>query len=221
MAKKDTSIYDHMELNPFALGKSEMMTKYQIFTAKVFWHHPGVIIHEEDNESRGLTLDEIDLIIKYVVLFIDPQSPHYAEKNFDLRVSKCARALNIEKNTPVGNEVFGNGLAYEKIVYHFFVRVNDHLYETWFSMKMNQHEMAKYLRGPLVSLGQNNNVAQEVNARRQLALTMQEMMYELLELEMQLFPDERIQKIIADRSNDDGLGGAAEQYAEEPKYNQR
>jgi len=216
MAKKDYTLFEEMSLNPFDLPAGKMMDHYKVFKASVFWNHEDIV--DEDNPEFTYELIDVDAMIKFIVLFVDSQSPYYDEKNFDLRVNKCMRAFDLDAKGVVGVEVLSNGPLFVKILHEFFKRINSHLYETWFSMKMNLHQMNSYLRKPPIP-DKNGSVAQDVNARRQLSQVIPELTFELIEMEMQLFPDDRIQKMIAERSSDDGLGGPAEQYAEEPRYN--
>ena len=216
MAKKDYSEFDEMSLNPFKVPAGKGMDHYKIFKSKAFWKHDELT--NKDGDPFVLDFAEIDMLIKFVVLIVDPQSPYYDERNFDLRLDKCLRALDIDKKSSVGKLIEEDSDVYVKILHEFFKRINSHIYETWFSMKMNLHQMNLYLRRPPVP-DRNGNVAQDINARRQLSQVIPELTFELVEMEMQLFPDDRLQKMISERSSDDGLGGPAEQYAEEPKYN--
>lgn len=214
MAKKDYSIFEGMSLNPFAVPAGKGMDHYKMFKSKVFWkrNFGGESSYEE------FMITDIDLLVKFVVLLVDPESPYYDERNFDLRVDKCKRILDIDKESDVCKEIDSDGDMFVSILHEFFKRINNHVYETWFSMKMNLHQMNMYLRRPPTP-DRNGNVAQDINARRQLSQVIPELTFELVEMEMQLFPDDRLQRLISERSSDDGLGGPAEQYAEEPRYN--
>lgn len=206
-------IYSNMTYNPFAIPVGKNMSHYQLFTQNRFWQKPK----SEDGKYDGWGKDDIDLLIKFVVIIVDPESPLYEEKSYDLRVDKGKKALAIFSGSMVEKEINQSGEFYSKLLFEFFKTINTHLYETWFSMKMNVHQMNSYLRLPPIP-DKNGSVASDINARRQLSQVITELTYELIEIEYQLFPDARLAKIINDRSSDDGLGGYAEQYAENPNY---
>jgi len=214
MAKKDYSEFEDMSLNPFAVPAGLAMDHYRIFKAKSFWVRKFDNTDYEDTFSNA----DVDEIIRYAVLLVDPESPMYDERNFELRMERCRRILDIDPKSHVWKEIKEDGELVTNIIYEFFKRINSHVYETWFSMKMNIHELNSYLRKKL-STDRNGNVAQDVNARRQLSQVITELTFELVEMEYQLFPDDRLLKMINERSSDDGLGGYAEEHAEEPRYN--
>ena len=219
MAKKDYSIFEGMSLNPFAVPDGKGMDHYKMFKNAVFWKR-DFATEDADGEYLKCSLLDINKLISFIVLLIDPESPFADERNFDLRVNKCKRILDIDKEGFVAEEIQREGDMYVSIMFELFKRINNHVYETWFSMKMNLHQFSSYLRKSPIP-DRNGSVAQDINARRQLAQIMPELTFELIEIEMQLFPDDRLQRLISERSSDDGLGGPAEQYAEEPKYNKK
>ena len=203
-------MFNHMQLNPFN-AKDGKMSSYKEFSKKVYWQKP-----EEGYDD--FTKDDINALIKFAVLLVDNESPFYGEKDFLLRVKKCERVLYVDRNKRVKKEIEEMGDLLNNILFNFFKSVNYHIYETWMSMKINIHNMNMYLRKPPIP-DKNGSVATDINARRNLSKTISELMHDLIEIEYQLFPDNRLQKIIVERSQEDGLGGYAEQFAKEPNYN--
>jgi hypothetical protein len=211
----DYKEFEKMTLNPFRIAKGKFMDEYKIFKQKRFWENPED--GEKESPYNRWTRHEKDMIVRFVVLLIDTESPYYEEKSYDIRVSKCKKALDIVKASVVDKEIDEDGPFMTKVLFEFFKNINNHLYETWFSMKMNLHQMNNYLRRP-PAVDKNGSTASDINARRQLSQVITELAYELIEIEFQLFPDSRLQKMINDKATDDGLGGYAEQFAENPTY---
>lgn len=214
MAQKKFAEYQHMTLNPFGTPDGQM-SHYREFQRKVYWEKP------DSEEYDQYIKKDFNTLIKYVVLLIDPESPFADEKDLGIRMMKVMRVLQIGEHVRdhLYKEITTFGDVVNKMIFQFFKRINSHLYETWFSMKTNIHHMNEYLRKPLIA-GKDGTVAADINARRQLSATITELMYDLIELEYQIFPDQRLQKIISERADDDGLGGFAEEFAQEPKYNE-
>lgn len=210
----DNSEFKKMSLNPFGL-KGKYMDEYKIFKQARFWTKLSGA--EEAEKYEAWVKADVDMIIRYVVLLVDPESPYYEEKSYEMRCAKCKKALGITKGSIIEKEVDEEGPLMGQIMFEFFKTVNDHLFETWFSMKMNLHQMNSYLRKPPIA-DKNGSLASDINSRRQLSQMITELAYELIEMEFQLFPDSRLQKMINDKATDDGLGGYAEQFAENPNY---
>lgn len=210
MAKE--SIYIEMSLNPFNVERGATMDSiYKTLKGNRFWIVPKTIEYELWTKSNT------DTIIRFVVLLIDPESPHYDERSLDIRMGQCRNALNILSDSVEFKEIDSFGNVFANVMFEFFKVVNNHIYETWFSSKMNLHQLNKYLRMPPVS-DKNGSVAADVNARRQLSQVIKDLAFDLIEIEYQLFPDLRLAKIINERAAEDGLGGYAEQYAEDANY---
>ena len=204
--------YEHMTLNPFSVTTSKTMdSEYKIFKPKRFWIVP------ETSEYELWKKVNTDKILRFVILMIDPESPHYEERNFDIRAGKSMHSLQISVKSAEFKEIENMGTVYSNVMYEFFKIMNSHMYETWFSSKMNLHQLNKYLRQPPVP-DKNGSVASDVNARRQLSQVITDLTFDLIEIEYQLFPDTRLAKMINDRAADDGLGGYAEQFAEDPNF---
>ena len=222
-----------MELNPFIVPKDVyIQNHYPRFARNPAYHHiPKVIEKEVTKDENGkkqvkerskcykdFGAREIDRILKFVVIFIDTESPYSEERNFDVRSRKCLKALQIKKDSFIHKEIKESGQLYNHLVFEFFKEINAHQYETWFSMKMNLHQMNAYLRSNPIA-DRNGNLGADINARRQLSSKIPEMLGELVDIEYTIFPDNRLQKIINDKSVQDSINGYAEQFALNPKYN--
>jgi hypothetical protein len=66
--------YEHMALNPFSVTTSKTMdSEFKIFKPKRFWVVPDTAEYEMWRKENT------DKILRFVILMIDPESPHYEE----------------------------------------------------------------------------------------------------------------------------------------------
>lgn len=151
------------------------------------------------------SLIDLDKLIRFVVLFCDPLSPFAQEKDFEHRARQAREALGFTEKERFWMEVTESTDFFNEILFEYFKMQNNHLYETWFSLKMGLHQTNKRLRGDTM----------KDSDRRHLMAAIKDFAFEVKELEHQLFPDEYTAQIIAEKSARDSLTGYAEKYAQE------
>lgn len=201
--------FNKMEFNPFATNEMLMVDKYKKLRRRRAFR------------ARHKLID-LDTLLRFVVVFVDPQSPLSEERDFDERMSKAVKVMEIEEGSNEFLEIYrqpieelGNyvpGTLLENYIFEYFKMVNNHEFELWFTLKMDYHQQCQYLRSPAPA----DPVAAGLDATRRnsVASALKEKMMMVLRAEDQLFQDERIKGIVVDNATkDDDLAGYAERYA--------
>lgn len=190
--------YDKLPLNPFKCEPKEYMWKKypQLARRTAFSSIPkGMKGH--------ITLAELNKLIKFVVLYIDPLSPLFEEKDFEHRTNVAMEDLGFTKKEKFFKHIENQTLFFKNLVYEYFQMVNNHEYEAWYTMKINLHHINRKLRDPSTDLSN----------RRQLTKAITEFKTELIELENKILPDQYTMNIVSDLATADKLASYAEKYA--------
>lgn len=162
-------------------------------------------------EDLGWLPSDWDKLVRFMIIFADPESPLAGETDYDYR--KGAAIESVKPKGRVLDEIKSEGVAFHAVLLDVFKLVNSYQYEMWLSMKMNFHILTAELRKAPDSLD-----ASSLNARRMLAGSIEEIAASLLKIEASLFPNKRIEKIINASALVDEVGGWAEEFAEEPAW---
>lgn len=149
---------------------------------------------------------DLDKLIRFVIVFIDPQSPVYEETDFDYRKALALEALGYKKSERFYEEVSENTDLFNSVLFTYFKMVNNLLFEQWYTMYMNLHIVNQKMASP-------DAIAD--SERRQTSKISKQLYDDLVELQHSLFPDEQTARIMAEKSSEEDLGGYAEQYAQE------
>jgi len=217
----NVSDFEGMELNPFAVPKGEyvfdhyrtlkasrvlgMMPDSTMPSAKYF------IAYDE------WTQKQLDLLLRFIILQIDPESPLFEITDLDKK-KEAARAVLIKKYPldkweQVWIEIDEELELYNQKVYEFFVIINDHDYEHWYSLKIQLHRFNSELRSAFKE-DKDGNIEKNLNARRFISKGIKDLKIELDNVEARLFPDnKRLAKKIATLSMAEAIGGFVEKYA--------
>lgn len=180
---------------------------------KYIWEvHPRLarrkIFCEPQDDIKNFSLLDLDKLLRFVIVFIDPTSPLADEKDFEHRIRASMEALGFDERERFWKEVEGNTLYFHSILSAYFAMCHAIRYETWFSKKMAIHNINTKLRSG----------SWKTESEQRQALKMQDdLSYELIDLEHSLFPDEYTYKIIQEQATADKFVGYAEQYAEKIK----
>lgn len=209
--------FAEMTLNPFVVPDGVFMQDfYEVFKRRsVFKTLPQNIskLSEKERESYLWNFPDLDMFLRYIVIFIDPESPMYNQTDFDYKKKQALMLLEVEPGSNVHNEIESEGRYFFLAVFEFFKIVNDLQYEEWFSQKINFHHATDILRQPIPVTDTS-----AINARRNLATSLPELRKTLLKLQASLFKDKRTEKMIVNMATEDSVGGYAEEFAEYPDY---
>lgn len=162
--------------------------------------------NDEDMKKKLKALELKDWLIRFFILFIDPESPYAKIRDFEQRRDKCRQTIgelkgSIPKN--VAREINKRGEVYSLIQSEFFKLVHDHDYVMWVSICASFEILTDRLRNPDATTDEMVKITKEINEVRKT----------LNELEKKLFNDSRILREIADEKQRQQITGYAERYA--------
>lgn len=204
---------DGMQFNPFDLKRNELIwDKYPQLTKRRIlcqWELPEAKYRPDPRWYDGFKEFHASEVIKYVILFIDTDSPLYEERDFDVRKAIALELLEFTQLSKAKREIEAQTEYLSRVIYNFFILVNNTPYEKWVSLKMNFHQMTRFLRKPLdesspvTALRVKNETAREIDVFEK----------GLLNAEYLLFKDDRLKRMISDQAIDQSIVGYPEKYA--------
>lgn len=146
---------------------------------------------------KGLDLDYLDKMLRFVIVLIDPLSPVGHERDFDIRVRFASEKTGVVFDPE--NEVF------QKYAFEYFKMINAIGYEAWFTLKMAFHQISRSLR----------SFAMKDSDRLRAMREMDSIKANLLKEEHFLFPDSHTKRLVNDMAVEESLLGYAEKYAQD------
>jgi hypothetical protein len=201
--------FESMQFNPFRDEGKSMVEMYpRLRRVRAFrGKHPRI---------------DLDVLLKFVVLYIDPQSPVYDITDLEERAGKVVKILGIKERHAVYNEINHHllppdqqgdwGFIFDNFVFEYFRIVNNHEYEYWFTMKSDYHQQCQFLRSAPPS--DPETAALDATRRQKVADGLEDKKNKLLVTEERLFRDPRVRRIIENYSTkDDDIAGYAERFA--------
>jgi hypothetical protein len=224
--------FTKLPYNPLALKRGELMQEVYLELARreVF----SVAISEaafydgfEENTEGGKgkpkakplvnKLDNAECLsdmLKFIVLFIDKNSPFWNERNINYRTDVCLRYAEIKKGTRAYENITSGSDWYMSLILEYFIFVNDRMYEEWLSQVMSHRTLCHYLRMP--NLG--DDPEKSVKAHADLQARLSSVSASISTLELQLFPnDKQIQATVASaaarKQENNSILGYAERFA--------
>jgi hypothetical protein len=209
MAKED---YEGMEFNPFApFGDTPMVEHYpRLEKVKAFSFIP------EEYEELGWDKFNLSTFLKFIIVFIDDQSPLFEERNFEKRKAEARKIVGIKQDSLEYEELHSEGMMFRELIYEYFRLIHSIEYEQWFSYTMQIHAFNKYLRRPLTS--NPDKLSADVNSRNNLMKQIDTFTEKLQSLEAVIFNDDRLIKIINEKAVQNSIGGYAERFASLPEW---
>lgn len=180
-----------------------MWEKYpDLARRKIFCTEPYVL-----GFKSSLNLDDLNNLIKFIVLFVDPTSPLAKEKDFDYRTNAALGMLGLSKYDLFFQEIEKNTLYWNCVLATYFAATHAIEYESWFTSKMALHHISMELRANIIP----------PNERRMTMKIMDEMTEDFLKKEHRLFPDEYTRNAVVASAELDQFAGYAERYAQDIK----
>ena len=210
MLKKND--FKDMEFDPFApFGETPIFKHFRrLGTHDVFSNIPDVYA----KKVKPWTVMDLSTLLKYVIVFIARDSPLWEERDFVLRKSKAIEALKIKSGSSVFQEIEEEGVLFHDFVFEFFKMINSHLYEQWFTTKIQVQSFNKYLR----TKPDPEDILKEMTTRKMLQKDMDGFSKALIKMEAKLFDDETLAELISDSATQNAIGGYAEKYADDPEW---
>jgi len=204
--------FSGMEFNPFEPFGETFMCKHfkRLGKIEAFSYLPA------EYKEAGWKKNNIDRMLRFVVVFIDPQSPLFEERDFMKRRKLAKKVIGIKKDDVENAEIEDEAEVFQELTYEYFRLIHATNYEQWFTYKMQIADFNKYLRTPIEKSAQK--VAQEVNARKSLMQQIGSFTEEMQKLENVIFNDDRLAKMINEKAVQNSIGGYAERFADEPEW---
>lgn len=209
MNKQD---FEGMEFDPFAAFGNTLITTHYPRLGKI----KGFSYLPEDYEAIGWKAVNLSRLLKFVIIFIDKQSPLFDERDVEKRKRAAMKVLGIKKEDLEYPEIIDERELFREYVFEYFRLINDMYYEQWFTLKHQIHTFNKYLRKPLTS--DPDKISAEVNARKGLTKEIDNFTDKLQSLEAVIFDDERLAAIINEKTVQNSIGSFAEQFAQDPEW---
>lgn len=162
-------------------GKKSMVDSYEVLKLRE--------VFVSGIPEEPMSFADLDNMTRFVVLFVDDESPYYREKDYDLRVLACINHLGIGVN--LQKKIKGKCLTFLAMLTEYLKLSNNARFEAWLSIKMLYHSLTEQARSP-VALADLN-----VNDRIKLASQLRSLAQEVLEADHLLFPDAKTAKLVA------------------------
>lgn len=200
-----------MDLNPFEKPTQYIWDVHDKLKTRI-----GLGVSEEeeilptdsdaDVKKKTAALEMKDWLIRFLILFVDPESPFAKIRDFEHRRGECIKSLgDVKGKIPrkVMSEITKRGELYGLIQSEFFKFVHDHDYEMWASLLSAFQTLTDRLRNPKTDTDDVVKITKQIGDVRR----------ELSELERKLFTDTRIMRQVAEEKNNQMITGYAERFA--------
>lgn len=192
--------FSNLQYNPLELEENQYIwDKYPKLRRRVLFCSVPTKPERFHDFGKG----DLNKLVCFVILFVDPLSPFFDEKDFDYRAQLVLEALGFSRADRFFKEVEDYTDYYNDILFEYFRMVSAIEYETWFSLKENLHRINKQIRGNTI----------KDSDRRHLMGVIQTGLDDIMSIEHRLFPDERTANYIRQKASETSYSGYPEQYA--------
>lgn len=160
----------------------------------------------ETKKRKAEALEMKDWLIRFFVLFIDPESPFARIRDFKVRRDKSREAIgDVKGKIPkkIMKEIESCGSIYQLIQSEFFKLVHDSDYVHWVSLRSVYETLTDRLRNPNVATDEAVAIVKQIDTIKE----------NLENVEKKLFSDSRILRQVADEKQRQQITGYAERYA--------
>jgi len=200
-----------MEFNPLRNPKEYIWDMYERLRIRdQLTATPDELVKSNDDaetkKQKAEALEMKDWLIRFFVLFIDPESPFAKIRDFKVRKDKSKEAIGDAKGRipkKVNKEIESCGQVYQLIQSEFFKLVHDSDYVHWVSLRSIYETLTDRLRNPNIDSDEAVSIVKQIPSVKD----------NLEEIEKKLFSDSRILRQVADEKQRNMLTGYAERYA--------
>jgi len=147
-----------------------------------------------------------DEALRFYIYLIAPDSPLAQEKDWDLRIDKALEYTGMDRNAVAYKDFEAGVPAVHDAIFELFRLYANVKYESWFSTKQSFHILNARLRD---NYGLKD--ADRLRFMKEIDLITER----LVKMEYELFKEEHIHQIIAERAAAKSLEGYAEKFAQE------
>jgi hypothetical protein len=197
--------FDKLKYNPFKVTREKRMWQvYDDFAKRPLLSQ----VPTEGTAMENFSGKDLDKLLKYMVLFIDPLSPFAGERDFTIRERLVLEALDYKPNQLFIREIKAQSSYFVDVMMEYFQMIHNINYEYWFTTVQSFRMLSEQLLTGQIKISD-----------RKSAMELQSKLVEKIKvIEHQLFPDEMTKKLLADKATQ-GLKGYAEKYALELEEN--
>lgn len=207
-----------MKYNPFVVPKGTMIWEFYGDLARrtTLSEIEDEMFVGQDGKAKVQgaiipSLEDLDLMVRFTLLFVvNKNNPISEYRNFDDREAVTWEALGVktDKNaSPVVKFVRQRHVWFRQVMLEIFKIINEDFYEEWFSLKMEFHTRASFLRQQISFEDQSS----DITVRDKIAAGMTELRKRIKNLEYTLFNNEESVEIITKEATANKL--YAELYA--------
>ena len=207
ISKKDC---EGMRYNPFAFTMDTMIWDYYPdFKVRSYlgggefgpssFAKMGIIDHKRWKAKMS------SLVIRFVILFIDTESPFFKERDLERRKAAVLDLLNIKEGSLVYKNIMEESSYYQSVVHAYFVLLNNIDYEHWFTVKKNYHNFTKHMRNDSGNLSGN----EKINLTKQI----ESFRMDVIIAEDRIYNDPKLKEIINRKATEESIFGYPEKYA--------
>ncbi len=147
-----------------------------------------------------------DKALRFYIYLIAPDSPLAQEKDWDLRIDKALEYCGINRDSEAYISFVEGREEVQDAVFELFRLYASVKYEAWFSTKQSFHILNARLR---------DNYGLKDADRLRVMKEIDQITERLVKMEYELFKEEHIHDIIAERAAAKSLSGYAEKFARE------
>jgi hypothetical protein len=199
----DRSEFEAMTFNPLKNPKELIWDVYTKLRKNPFFRKLGEI-YEPSNASA---------LLRFIILYIDYESPMSGEKDLDIRKKECLRILSIKKGSDgtIYDIILKEEGKFNECIREYIRYVQSYDYQNWLVLSQHRAYIMDYLltKPKFGDKNSDNDMAIRARLGNELATTADN----LLQLEAKLFPEPRIERLIKDMLMEDSFAGYAEKYA--------
>lgn len=164
----------------------------------------------DSNHYKGFSMDDVDVLGRLVVAFIDPQSDCARERDIPYRkklaVDAVSSVVKVTRNAL--REFNEENILFTMMVADFFMVINSIAYESWLSFNIQFHKLNEELRKGSASGKDIRGMIQSLELIEK----------ELLKRTNMIFPTDRMATQVAELETAKTMGGWAEEYAREQPW---
>lgn len=209
MTAKD---FDNIEFNPLAVKDGELIqNKYDYLKRRDVFTEPLTERDDAEEVDPNDNKHTLSDIIKFVILFIDMDSPFWGENDFDERITQCLKWAEIKKTDRAYYHIMNETVWYQEIMAKYFAYVADSEFEEFVSRTMSLRNLNAFLRSGINS----DDPEKSTKAHSDLQKTIGGLRESLDKLQAKIFPKNRKlqKKIVQYTESKDNFQGHAEKRA--------
>lgn len=182
---------------------------YAPLSRRAFFVNVPTKMFKERKETSVPSKRELSLLLSYIIIYTDRNSPFYTETDIRQRERQCMQALVINSKTMVWRMIRERHWYYNMLL-TCYLKFSQPLFSAWLSVKTSLDLIEEQLRSPLDTA----DMEKDVDNRTKWAEKTVKMIRDLMALEKELFRDEDTSELVSETvTADRGMGGYAELYA--------